>query len=278
MNSETNSQITLNKKKQKTFFQKLLGRNYKWFYLVKYLIKSNLIYFWSEVFVSINRTITLLGTIIIFLYLGKTNEPILNYLLLGSIFFAITDPVLSWFVSGNIKSGSLTKWLMYPMKHTTFLFFVAVANCLYMAVTYLVSLIPVVLLFHQNITLTGNFGLILLFVPIAFVTRFSLQILTGFTAFWFVEGTGSNHLMQNLENSLSGSMFPLYILPNYFTFLQFTPFAFTFYHPMQIYLGKYSTIQILYVFLGGIFWSVSLYFLAKLVFKMGLKRNESVGL
>ena len=87
----------MSKKNPKTLFQKLFGQNYKWYFLIKYLIKSNLVYFWSEVFISINRTITLLGTIIIFLYLGKTSEPILNYLLLGNLFFAITDPVMSWF-------------------------------------------------------------------------------------------------------------------------------------------------------------------------------------
>lgn len=264
---------------QETFLQKLLGKNYKWFYLVKYWIKSNIIYFWSEVFISINRCITLLGTVIIFLYLGKdSNQPILNYLLLGNLFFAITDPVISWFVSGNIKDGKLTKWLMYPMEYTTFLLFVGIANCFYMSLTYLVSLIPIVLLFHQNISLTGNFGLILLCLPIAFVIRFSLQVLAGFSAFWFTEGSGSNHLMQNLENLLSGSMFPLYILPVYFGWLQYSPFAFTFYHPMQIYLGKYNPEQTFWVFLGGIFWCVLLYFLAKWVFKLALKRNESVGL
>jgi ABC-2 type transport system permease protein len=260
------------------FLQNFFGKNYKWFYLVKYWIKSNLAYFWSEVFISINRTITLLGTIIIFLYLGKSGEPILNYLLLGNLFFAITDPVLSWFVSSKIKDGKLTNYLIYPMKYTTFLFFLAVANCLYMSLTYLVSLIPIILIFHKNTSLTGNFGLILLFIPIAFVIRFSLQILTGFSAFWFVEGSGSNHLMQNLENLLSGSMFPLFILPSYFTFLQFSPFAFTFYHPMQIYLGNYNSNQIFWSFFGGILWAIFLYFLAIFVFKMGLKRNESVGL
>ena len=263
---------------KETFLQRILGNNYKWFYLVKYWIKSKLIYFWSEVFISINRTITLLGVIIIFLYLGKNDEPILNYLLLGNLFFAITDPVLSWFVSGDVKDGKLTKWLMYPMKYTDFLFFAAVANCLYMSVTYLVSLLPIMLIFHQNISLTGNFGLILLCLPIAFFIRFSLQILTGFTAFWFTEGSGSNHLMQNLENLLSGSMFPLFILPLHFQFLQFTPFAYFLHIPMQIYLGKYNANQITLVFLGGIFWSISLYFLAKFIFKMGLKKNESVGL
>jgi ABC-type uncharacterized transport system permease subunit len=47
---------------------------------------------------------------------------------------------------------------------------------------------------------------------------------------------------------------------------------------MQIYLGKYSPTETLMVVLGGIAWCLVLYFLANFVFKMGLKRNESVGL
>jgi ABC-type uncharacterized transport system permease subunit len=47
---------------------------------------------------------------------------------------------------------------------------------------------------------------------------------------------------------------------------------------MQIYLGKYNFQETLAVFLGGIIWFLVLYFLAKLVFKMGLKKNEAVGL
>ncbi|MFM7853798.1 MAG: ABC-2 family transporter protein [Flammeovirgaceae bacterium] len=54
--------------------------------------------------------------------------------------------------------------------------------------------------------------------------------------------------------------------------------AFFAYYPAQIYLGKYDTDQTVLVFLGGIAWCGILYFLAKLVFRLGLKRNESVGL
>ena len=261
-----------------TFLQKLLGRNYKWWYLINYWIRSNIVYFWSEVFVSMNRAVTLLGAVIIFLYFGQGNESILNYLLLGNLFFAVTDPVLSWFVSDNIKNGGLTRWLMYPIKYTTFLFFAAIANGLYMSLTYLAALIPVIFIFRDNISLTGNFGLILLFLPMSFFIRFTIQILAGFSSFWFVEGAGVNHLTQSFESFLSGSVFPLYILPATFSFVIFVPFSFTFYHPMQIYLGKYSPLETLYVFLGGIAWCVVLYFLAKWVFRMGLKRNESVGL
>ena len=262
-----------------TLMEKLLDKNYKWWFLFIYCLKSSTVYFWSEAFIALNKTLTLLGNCVIFLYLGQKNDqPILNYLLLGSIFFAVTDPVIAWFVSGNIKSGKMTKWLMYPVKYLDIIFWTAVANCIYLSATCLVSLIPVVLLFYKYIDLSGNFWILLPFLAVSFLIRFSLQTLTGMGAFWFTEGSGINYLVQNLENFLSGSMFPLYILPVYLGWLQYLPFAFTFYHPMQIYLGKYSNLEILYVFLVGIFWCFVLYFLAKLVFKIGLKKNESVGL
>jgi len=259
--------------------EKLLGRWYKWYFLVGYWIKANTIYFWSEFFVGLNRTLVLLGTCVIFLYLGGENQqPILNYLLLGNIFFTITDPIISWFVSSNIRDGNLTRWLTYPIKYINFLFFTGFSNCVYLSITALISLIPVVILFRQYLDLAGNFSIFVPFLFISFGIKFSIQIMTGFSSFWFTDGSGANHLVQNSENFLSGSMFPLYILPAYFGWIQYLPFAFTFYHPMQIYLGKYDTNQTILVFFGGIVWCVVLYFLAKLVFKFGLKRNESVGL
>jgi ABC-2 type transport system permease protein len=57
-----------------------------------------------------------------------------------------------------------------------------------------------------------------------------------------------------------------------------TPFAYILHYPMQIYLGKYDTNQTILVFLGGLAWCLALFILAKIVFKLGLKRNESVGL
>jgi ABC-type uncharacterized transport system permease subunit len=76
---------------------------------------------------------------------------------------------------------------------------------------------------------------------------------------------------------LSGSLIPFDANP-YLNFLKYTPFSYYAYHPMQIYLGKYDTITTTQVFAGGLAWCFVLYFLAKFVFKAGLKRNEAVGL
>jgi ABC-2 type transport system permease protein len=102
-------------------------------------------------------------------------------------------------------------------------------------------------------------------------------MLIGFSAFWLTAFFGSASFFDNLKLVLSGKFFPLNTL-TLFKFSFFLPFAFTFYHPMQIYLGKYTNLEIFYVFVGGVIWSIILYFLAKRVFKLGLKKNEAVGL
>jgi ABC-2 type transport system permease protein len=80
---------------------------------------------------------------------------------------------------------------------------------------------------------------------------------------------------QDLSELLSGGIVPLI---GFLNFLSILPFSFWVHHPMQIYLGNYSTLETFYVFAGGFGWCVILYFLAQFIFKLGLKRNEAVGL
>ena len=47
---------------------------------------------------------------------------------------------------------------------------------------------------------------------------------------------------------------------------------------MQVYLGKLESASILNLILGGIVWGIAILCLAIRIFKMGVKRNESVGL
>jgi ABC-2 type transport system permease protein len=121
---------------------------------------------------------------------------------------------------------------------------------------------------------------ILSLVSIIFIGRtiiFFYCILIGSSAFKFINNSGFIRTFGHIFIFTSGSTFPLDIIDQV-QWLQFLPFAYTFYHPMQIYLGNYNFQETLSVFAGGIAWCIILYFLAKLVFKKGLKRNEAVGL
>jgi ABC-2 type transport system permease protein len=115
-------------------------------------------------------------------------------------------------------------------------------------------------------------------IPISLFVLLFLELVVSFSGFFLKTVNGLTLNYAFLYGLLAGKLFPLNLLfENFYTNL-FNPFAFNFYHPMQIYLGKYDTNQTLMVFAGGTVWCIILYFLAKLIFKLGLKRNEAVGL
>jgi ABC-2 type transport system permease protein len=119
---------------------------------------------------------------------------------------------------------------------------------------------------------------ILVTIAVSIVILFLVELILGTVAFWI--NTASNRVIEiaaDLITLTSGSLVQLNL--NQITqWFIYSPFAFAVYHPMQIYLGKYSPLQTLYFFLGGVGWCVLLYIAAKWLFKIGLKRNEAVGL
>jgi ABC-2 type transport system permease protein len=112
---------------------------------------------------------------------------------------------------------------------------------------------------------------------IAIVIYFCIDVTVGAVTFWTPETNVLIDTKLILTPFLAGSL--MFLSTNSITkSFVYLPWSFLVHHPMQIYLGKYDINQTILVFLGGIFWCVILYFLANFVFKMGLKRNESVGL
>jgi len=58
----------------------------------------------------------------------------------------------------------------------------------------------------------------------------------------------------------------------------FLPFAYTIYVPVQLYLGKISFAEGLRGLAIEILWLVALYIIIKVVWRLGLRKYESVGI
>jgi ABC-2 type transport system permease protein len=262
-----------------TIMQKLLGRQYKWWFLGVYTTKQNFNYIWNEIFTSFYRFIWLIGVITLGTHQGE-NQSLVNYILIGSLFFAISEGFMSWQIGEEIKTGHITKLLMYPTNILTNYIVQGLFKCFYVGVSYFPWLILLYIMYRPDIS--ENISRWWVFPVMFFASwfiRLMFDMITSFGSFWIVEFIGLSYLNYNLVGILSGSLFPLdYLSSDIYNIVIYTPFAFTFYHPMQIYLGKYDTAQTLLVFAGGIAWCIFLYFLAKFIFKLGLKRNEAVGL
>ena len=268
-----------------TFMEKLLGKHYKWWYCLIYHFKLQTTYVIDTFFNVFQSQLKFVASILIWFITIRSGanlnlSQLLTYFLIGSLFAqSWSSQVADWNLYRYIKSGGISSLLMRPSSIFGYSFIRNLGSDFFYALWNVFFLSLFIIIFHDYVTLPTliNFFLVISLTFLARLIVYFYQMICGSITFWSTEGGGIFRTSGFVLIFCSGFTFPLNLIPETL-FLQYLPFAFTFYHPMQIYLGKYSPIETLYVFLGGMTWCFVLYFLAKWVFKMGLKKNESVGL
>jgi len=266
-----------------TLKQKLLGRNYKWWYFTIYNINIAQAGIYATIigqFANFANSFTL-----IYIWLRAANsKEIVTYLVIGQIYRSLVQTFWNEKISTDIVSGKIINLLLVPQNYLQYNFYANLGQRIVRNIGLILTSILVMLVFLNYIQfrLELNLIYILVLVPISFALNYFLNIAVGFLAFFLKDArdyrSTSNSILTVLM-ILSGTIIPLGQLPfGLLGYVQLLPTAWLLHHPMQIYLGKYSALETLYVFLGGIIWCLVLYFLAKWVFRVGLKRNESVGL
>jgi ABC-2 type transport system permease protein len=265
--------------------EKLLGQNYKWWYLLVYNFKSSITYKWSTV-INVFAGILAVSGVLLIWYVNIASgsqlanfDYIFTYYIIGNIFKTLSQNNFQGDLSREILNGRITRKMLTPGNLWIHYFGQGIgANLLSIIIEVLFLVLVGSLGF--NFLIKPNFLGVILFLfifIIIFFTQIFLSVIFGSLAFFMTDAFGIINFARSLETYTSGRLFPLNIIPQT-VWLGFLPYSFTFHHPMQIYLDKYTNLETFYVFLGGIFWCAALYFLTKWVFKMGLKRNESVGL
>jgi ABC-2 type transport system permease protein len=274
------------RKYKPTLMEKLLGRNYKWWYIITYYFKTMTAYRGNTAFWSLFGLFNFWFTILVW-YINKLNgsqvdfSEITTYLFFGNLYSQFINAWVASDLSELIKEGRLVSKLLLPtpfFKNYLFEFIgKTLGNLIITTTIFLLSAILVFPYLKINFDLTNLF-FVILSIPMAYLIAFNFNLIIGSFAFWLTETEGLRNFKELFFDFLRGGYVPLGLITIYFPILNFQPFAWLLHHPMQIYLGKYSSVQTLWVFLGGIIWCLVLHFLAKLVFKIGLKKNESVGL
>jgi ABC-2 type transport system permease protein len=267
-----------------TFLQQTLGKNYKWWYILSYgsssRIASPLGFFISQI-----SSFLLSITIYFVWFSNSANLSIMNYLIIGRMYRALaSNRVYSRF--GNlITSGEISRWLLYPNEIFSAQFWLAVGSRFVKNIIDLIGYLLAGLVFFVFFTPIQFASphiifLCFLFIPVSFTILNFIGIVIGSAAFFINDKKdmyGVESSAEALEQIFTGSIIPLSLLP-FNSIISFNPYAFVLHHPMQIYLGKYSNIEVLYTFLSGIAWCIALWILARVIFKLGLKKNEAVGL
>ena len=265
---------------QPTFLQKLLGRNYKWWYLVTYSFKQTNIRLSSFLIGNFASVLDFAITIYLWLFIDPIAERI-TYFFVGFILQRLVWSQYFGYFSESIISGKIANRLLIPVGNMGYWFFREIGSSVVrnlISAGFIFTFLP----FYINYLKLPTLNFVLLLLPllaISFVIDFLVSYILASIAFWTEDVRPIAYLTVIIVKVLSGIAIPFSFLPTPYNWLWiYNPYSLLNYHPMQIYLGKYSPTETLMVFLGGIAWCLVLYFLANFVFKMGLKRNESVGL
>ncbi len=269
---------------QPTLMQKLLGRQYKWWYIIIYNILLTSTKFSHALFALFGVLINFTAISYIW-FINAATPSTMTYLLIGRIYKTATDNYWSDKIGLDIASGKISSDLLKPADYSNYNFVASISTRLLRNIINVCGVTGVVLpMNYLGVILiwSSNFVYLILFLPIVIAINYYVAFVTGCIAFFMPDrrdfqsfSVGFNHL----STILIGMIIPLDKLPlGLENILDKLPFAYLLHHPMQIYLGKYNTNQTLLVFAGGVAWCIVLYFLAKLIFKLGLKRNEAVGL
>jgi len=214
---------------------------------------------------------------------GYSYSEMITYVVVGwLLLFATSNYGFEEKIAKDIHQGTLSNLITKPISYLKYMTAVSLGRIVIAFITVIIIEISMILIFRSRIIIDFSFikiSILVVMMILAFFIRLFFAILIGLIGFWIVEISGTYFSLNILSKFLSGAYFPINLLPAaYVTASLFFPFAYTFFVPLQIYLGKASLAQGLKGILVEFIWLVLLYAIIKIVWHFGLKRYEAVGI
>jgi ABC-2 type transport system permease protein len=213
---------------------------------------------------------------------GFSYREMIAYLLLVHISRMFSSmPGLASGIARDIRDGSLKKYLLQPIDMLSYLVSYRAAH----KVAYIVTAcLPYGLLFFlcrgffdgfpDGWTLAGYVVSLLL----AFVVGFFFEACIGMIGFWFLEVTSLLYVVNILNFFISGQMLPLDLLPPFWArLLKALPFQYLAYFPATVFLGKVQGRDLVSGLLAEAAWAVFFIALARVLYRLGLRRYSAFG-
>lgn len=193
-------------------------------------------------------------------------------------------PNLAAGIAREVREGTLKRYLLQPMDMIGYLLAYRVAHKFAYIVT---SFVPYALLFLVCQLSLGVFdgfpdpmtlGAYILSLVLAFLVGFFFEASVGMVGFWFLEVTSLLYIVMTLNFFISGQMLPLDLLPQPWSrLLQLLPFQYLAYFPAVVFLGKVKGVELGLFLLGELLWAIAFMVLARVLFRMGLRRYSAFG-
>lgn len=214
---------------------------------------------------------------------GYTYPEMMTYVIVGwFMLFATSNYGFEEKVAKDIHQGTLSNMITKPISYLRYMAAISIGRVVNALMVTAVIEFTLIAVMHNQIIINSDptaLIVILLMMAAAFFIKLFFSVLIGLLAFWIIEISGTYFSLNIFSKFFSGAYFPINLLPQTFVNASLLfPFAYTFFVPIQLYLGKISPLEGLRGFGIELLWLVLLYGLIKFVWKAGLKKYEAVGI
>lgn len=159
-----------------------------------------------------------------------------------------------WIIASEVRDGTIVMNLIKPINYHLRIFFGVLGDTLLM---FVLMLLPASIILSA-LSIGGGVVNTVLFVISLFlsiVIGFLFDFLFGMLAFYIQNLWGIGFGKIAIVRLFSGAMIPLAFFPDAIQrFLEFLPFKSMVYTPIMIFLGKYHSNELVYVFAQQLFW------------------------
>lgn len=212
---------------------------------------------------------------------GYTQSSILTYILVSSVIRAIVLSSRAMDVSNQINDGSVVNFLIKPLGFIQYYFSKDLADK-FLNITFVILEIGLIIfLLKPEIIIQTDPAILLLFILATIggiVAYFCIGFMISLLSFWVENSWGPMFLIFIFLEGFGGALFPIDILPKgAFNILMLTPFPYLIYFPAKLYLGQFSSDQLILYFSILASWSISLWLIMRLVVSKGLHHYTAVG-
>lgn len=214
---------------------------------------------------------------------GLSQGEMVVYIFMTYVVSSLTMLDISETINEDVVKGNVAMNLIKPINYRTSLIFDAIGDTVFRFFAPCVFIwigieVYRVVGLHLPVTSIYNILLFILSMVLSFLIYVMFEFCFGMIAFFTTYIFGLQMAKAALLSFLTGQLIPLSIFPHGFQVVfNYLPFSSMVYTPVMIYLGKYSTQELLFVLGRQLIWVVVLYVLGSLIWKRVTKRLVVLG-
>lgn len=228
-------------------------------------------FLWSTIFLNSNQTTIL----------GYDYSHMLTYIIIASIINKLVATGVEWEIATDIKEGGLNKFITRPVGYFPYRIASFMGSKVMQLGIVLAILSVILTVINRRIGLyieIYKIGYFFLAIILALLLNLLLSIAFSAVAFWTTEAWATFTFMSLLIQFASGGLFPLDILgERVMQVLDILPFKYIVYFPTNIMNNKLSYMQIQQGLVLQLIWIIGLFAIAKILWKIGMKKYIAVG-